>query len=111
MITAVRLQPPGWVNIDASGFIDVYAGRPLQSFNWNLGTSFSSAGGRNPQATRTATESGAGLSTAQEDASAFRETWSASLAYPYAGGYSGLPSWNSRETLNGVIRYQLKFMF
>ena len=107
VISAVRLQPPGYVNIDASGFFDVYSQRPLQSFSWNLGTSFSNAGGKNPQATRTATESGAGLSTAQEDASAFRESWSVSLAYSYAGGYSGQPRWSSRETLNGVLRYQL----
>ena len=42
----------------------------------------------------------------EADASGFRESWSASLAYSYAGGYSG-PRWQSRETLNGVLRYQL----
>ena len=106
IISGVRLQPPGYVNADASATIDTYSQRPLQSFGYNLSTAINNRGGGKPQATRTATETGAGLSAAQEDASGFRESWSASLAYSYAGGYNG-PRWSSRATLNGVLRYQL----
>ncbi len=104
--SGLRLQPPGYVNADASAGFDVYSQRPLRSFGYNVSSSFNSHGGGKPQATRLAVESGPGVSTAEEDASGFRESWSASLAYSYAGGYSG-PRWQSRETLNGVLRYQL----
>ncbi len=104
--SGLRLQPPGYVNADASAAFDVYSQRPLTSFGYNVNSSFNSRGGGKPQATRTAVESGPGVSAAQEDASGFRESWSASLAYSYAGGYAG-PRWKSRETLNGVLRYQL----
>jgi hypothetical protein len=106
VISGVRLQPPGYVSADAGAQFDVYSERPLQSFGYNLSTALNNRGGGKPQATRTATENGAGLSAAQEDASGFRETWSASLAYSYSGGYNG-PKWSSRATLNGVLRYQL----
>ncbi len=106
VISGLRLQPPGYVNADAGAQFDVYSQRPLRSFSYNLSSSFNNRGGGKPQATRTATESGAGLSVGEQDASGFRESWSASLAYSYAGGYSG-PRWQSRETLNGVFRYQL----
>ena len=104
--TAMRLQPPGYVNADASASIDVYAGRPLTSFGYNVSTSFSNRGGGKPQAARLAAESGTGVSAATGEQTDFRESWSTSLAYSYAGGYSG-PNWRSRESLNAVFRYVL----
>ncbi len=103
--TTVRLQPPGWVNADASGSLDVYSERPLRSLSYNVGSSFGSAGGRRPQAARLATEPGTGA-TPGEEVEDFRESWSASVAYSYAGGYT-TPRWSSRQTVNGTLRYQL----
>ncbi len=103
--TTVRLQPPGWVSADASGQLDVYSERPLRSLSYNLGASFGSGGGGRPQTTRLATEPGAGA-TPGEAVEDFRESWNASVAYSYAGGYS-TPRWTSRKTVNGTLRYQL----
>jgi lipopolysaccharide assembly outer membrane protein LptD (OstA) len=103
--TAVRLQPPGYVNADASASLDVYSQRPLRSFGYNVGSSFGSGGGGRPQAARLATESTVGT-TPGEAVEEFRESWMASVAYSYAGGYAG-PRWSSRQTVNGTFRYQL----
>jgi len=103
--SAVRLQPPGYVSADANASFDAYSQRPLRAFNYNVGASLNNRGGGKPQAARLATENAPGVSTALEDED-FRETWTATLAYSYAGGYSG-PRWNSRETLNGTLSYQL----
>jgi lipopolysaccharide assembly outer membrane protein LptD (OstA) len=104
--TSLRLQPPGYVNADASAQFDAYSQRPLTSFGYNLGSTFNNRGGGKPQAARLATESGAGVTAANAEQQEFRESWSASLAYSYAGGYAG-PSWSSRQSLNATIRYQL----
>ena len=103
--TAIRLQPPGYVSGDASSSIDVYSQRPLRAFNYNIGASLNSRGAGKPQATRVGTETPE-LLTVGEEASDFRETWSLALAYSYAGGYQG-PKWSSRESVNGVLNYQL----
>ena len=109
ILTGMRLQPPGWVNGDASATIDAYSGRPLQSFNWNLSSSFNSRGSGKPQSPRIATDPlpGRGYYVESQEPEEFRETWSAAISYSYAGGYSSGPSWKSHETLNGVLRYQL----
>jgi hypothetical protein len=104
--SSVRLQPPGYINADASAALDVYEGRPLRAFGYNLSTSINNRGGGKPQAARTAIESNNGASAAEESQETFRDSWSASLAYSYSGGYAG-PHWSSRETVNGVLRYQL----
>jgi len=103
--SAIRLQPPGYVSGDANSSIDVYSQRPLRAFNYNIGASFNSRGGGKPQATRVGTETPE-LTTVGEEASDFREAWSLALAYSYAGGYQG-PDWSSRESVNGVLNYQL----
>ena len=103
--TAIRLQPPGYVSGDASSSIDVYSQRPLRAFNYNIGASLNSRGAGKPQATRVGTETPE-LLTVGEEASDFRETWSLALAYSYAGGYQG-PNWSSKESVNGVLNYQL----
>ena len=103
----VRLQPPGYVNADASAGLDVYAGRPLRSLGFNIGTAFNSRGGGRPQATRSATElAGSRATPADEAQDSFRESWSISASYSYSGGYSK-PRWSSRENVNGTLRYQL----
>ena len=104
--TAVRLQPPGYLSGDASSSIDVYSQRPLRAFNYNIGASINSRGAGKPQAQRVGTETPE-LITMGEEASDFRETWSLALAYSYAGGYQGQPNWSSRESVNGVLNYQL----
>jgi len=106
--SALRLQPPGWVNADATANIDVYNPRPLQAFNYNVGASFGSSGGggRQPQAARLASESPT-AGTPGEPLEEFRETWTASVAYSYAGGYIAPQRWSTREALNGTLRYQL----
>jgi hypothetical protein len=98
----LRLQPPGYVNLDATAGIDPYSGRPLQQFAYNVSASFNNRGGGKPQAARLPTDTPRAI----ESDSDFRENWSASIAYSYAGGYSG-PSWRSSEQLNGVLRYAL----
>jgi lipopolysaccharide assembly outer membrane protein LptD (OstA) len=109
ILTGMRLQPPGWVNGDASASIDAYSGRPLQSFNYNLSTSFNSRGSGKPQAPRIATDPlpSRGYNVEAQEPEDFRESWSAALSYSYAGGYSSSPSWKSHETLNAVLRYLL----
>jgi len=104
--TALRLQPPGYINADASGTLDPYSQRPLTSFGYNLSTSISNKGGGKPQSARLATEPNAAPSAAIAEPQDFRESWSASFAYSYAGGYSG-PSWKSRQSINATVRYQL----
>jgi lipopolysaccharide assembly outer membrane protein LptD (OstA) len=109
ILTGMRLQPPGWVNGDASATIDAYSGRPLQSFNYNLSTSFNSSGGGKAAAARIATDPlpARGRYVESQEPEEFRETWSVALSYSYAGGYTASPSWKSHETLNAVGRYQL----
>ena len=109
ILTGMRLQPPGWVNGDASATIDAYSGRPLQSLNYNLSTSFNSRGSGKPQAPRIATDPlpPRGYYVENQAPEEFHETWSAALSYSYAGGYSAGPSWSSHKTLNGVLHYQL----
>jgi hypothetical protein len=109
IISGMRLQPPGWVNGDASASIDAYAGRPLQSFNYNLSSSFNSSGGGKAAATRLATDPlpKRGYYVESQEPDDFRETWSVALSYSYAGGYTASPKWTSHKTLNAVGRYQL----
>jgi len=109
ILTGMRLQPPGWVNGDASATIDIYSGRPLQSFNYNLSSSFNSKGSGKPQSPRIATDPlpARGRYVESQEPDDFRENWSAALSYSYAGGYTASPSWKSHETLNGVLRYLL----
>ncbi|MFM8558065.1 MAG: putative LPS assembly protein LptD, partial [bacterium] len=104
--SALRLQPPGWVNADANAIVDPYQGRPLRSLGWNVYTSFGNRGGGRPQAARSATDSERGVSEGEEAETAFRDNWTVSLAYSSSGGYFG-PSWSSREALNAVFRYQI----
>jgi lipopolysaccharide assembly outer membrane protein LptD (OstA) len=104
--SSVRLQPPGYVNADASAGIDLYSERPLRALNYNISSNFNSRGGGKPQAARLAADPSARATEADDEQDNFRETWSVSLAYSYAGGYSG-PRWQSRETVNGVVRYTL----
>ncbi len=105
--TQVRLQPPGYVNADASAGLDVYEGRPLRSFAFNVGTSFNSRGGGRPQAARTVSEAASSRGTeSEESGDSFRESWSVQAAYSYSGGYRN-PRWSSNETINGTLRYQL----
>jgi hypothetical protein len=107
--TGFRLQPPGWVNGDASANIDAYSQRPLQSFSYNLSSSFNSNGSGKPQSPRIATDDprGRGRNVETQEPEDFRESWSAALSYSYSGGYSSSPSWQSHKTLNGVWRYVL----
>jgi lipopolysaccharide assembly outer membrane protein LptD (OstA) len=109
ILTGMRLQPPGWVNGDASANIDVYSGRPLQSFSYNLSSSFNSSGSGKPQSPRIATDQlpQRGYYVESQEPDDFRETWSAALSYSYSGGYFSSSRWSSHETLNGVLRYQL----
>src|SRR6185503_9220447 len=109
ILTGMRLQPPGWVNGDASASIDAYNGRPLQSFSYNLSSSFNSSGSGKPQSPRIATDPlpPRGYYVESQEPDDFRESWSAALSYSYAGGYNSGTKWNSHETLNGVLRYQL----
>ena len=104
--SSVRLQPPGYVNADASAALDVYQGRPLRGFGYNVSASFGNRGGGKPQSGRTAVEATPQFSDAEEAQDSFRESWSVSMAYSYSGGYAG-PRWSSRESVNGVLRYQL----
>jgi len=109
ILSGMRLQPPGWVNGDASATIDAYSGRPLQSFSYNLSSSFNSSGSGKPQAPRIATDPlpARGYNVESQEPEEFRETWSAALSYSYAGGYSAGPNWTSHKTLNAVMRYVL----
>jgi lipopolysaccharide assembly outer membrane protein LptD (OstA) len=109
ILSGMRLQPPGWVNGDASATIDAYSGRPLQSFSYNLSSSFNSSGSGKPQAPRIATDPlpSRGYNVESQEPEDFRETWSAALSYSYAGGYSTGPNWSSHKTLNAVLRYVL----
>jgi len=106
LTAGARLQPPGYVNADASASIDAYAGRPLRSFGWNVYSSFSNRGGGRPQATRAVNGTDRTLTEGEEAAASFQDNWSASIAYSYSGGYFG-PRWSTREALNGTFRYQL----
>lgn len=103
-----RVQPPGYVNADASASIDVYEGRPLRSFGYNLYTTFNNRGGGKPQASRGGDDDDdeSGVSRAEEAQTSFRDNWSTSLAYSYQGGYRG-PSWSDEQALNISFRYQL----
>ena len=104
--SALRLQPPGWVNADANAIVDPYEGRPLRSLGYNVYTSFGNRGGGRPQASRSAADSDRGVSEGEEAQNEFRDNWTVSLAYSSSGGYFG-SSWSSREALNAVFRYQL----
>ena len=101
-----RLQPPGYINADASASIDAYEGRPLRSFGYNVYTSFSNRGGGRPQATRSVSGTDTQRNEGEEAAASFQDNWSASVAYSYSGGYFG-PRWSTREALNASFRYQL----
>ena len=110
ILSGMRLQPPGWVNGDASATFDAYSGRPLRSFNYNLSSSFNSSGSGKPQSPRIATDPlpSRGYNVESQEPEEFRETWSAALSYSYAGGYfSSNPDWSSHKTLNAVLRYVL----
>jgi len=103
--TVVRLQPPGYVNADASAAIDPYSQRPLRAFSYNLSSNLVSGGSRNPQQARLAADANARPQTTT-DVTEFRESWAMSLAFSYNGGYAG-PRWQSHEILNATLRYQL----
>lgn len=101
-----RLQPPGYVNADGSASIDVYQGRPLRSFGYNVYTTFNNRGGGKPQSARGGGESDSEVSRSEEAQTSFRDNWSTSLAFSYQGGYR-TPSWSSDQALNISFRYQL----
>jgi hypothetical protein len=111
ILSGVRLQPPGWVNGDATANIDAYNPRPLQSFSYNLSSAFNSRGSGKPQSPRIATDPlpARGYYVESQEPDDFRETWSVALSYSYSGGYRtpGASKWTTNKTLNGVGRYQL----
>ena len=83
---------------------DFYEGRPLRNLSYNVGAVFSA----NQFYRRTATpELPVGQPVSQTLEEATRSDWSVALAYSYAGGYSGLPTWVSTQTANAVARLQV----
>jgi hypothetical protein len=100
----LAIQPPGVVSASASWLTDFYEGRPLRNLSYNVGAVFSA----NQFYRRTATpELPVGQPMTQTLETATRSDWSVALAYSYAGGYSGLPTWVSTQTANAVARLQV----
>ena len=102
LFSSLRLQPPGLLSADASGSFDVYEGRPLRTFGYNIGTNFSSSGAKKAPAALPVDQTTRKTEiTADTD---FKESWRLSLAYSYSGGYAG-PSWSAQKTANAVLSY------
>lgn len=102
LFTNIRLQPPGLLSADAAGSVDVYEGRPLRTFGYNLGANFSSNGAKKTPASLPVDQTARkGEITSADD---FKENWRMSLAYSYSGGYAG-PSWSAQKTANAVVSY------
>jgi lipopolysaccharide assembly outer membrane protein LptD (OstA) len=98
------LQPPGLLNASVGGTIDPYEGRPLRALSGSTGFSLASGGGRPAVAELPVDQTQ--RKYYEEVAPEFRESWSLSLAYSYAGGYES-PNWSSRQTANAVARYDV----
>ena len=102
--STVLLQPPGFASGSMSGVFDTYSQRPLRTLSYNIGMNLASSGGRKGPAPLAVDQSIRRDAIATEED--FRESWRASIAYSYAGGYAG-PNWKSTEMMNGVFSYQL----
>jgi hypothetical protein len=100
----VTVQPPGVVSATFTGGFDAYEGRPLRTFGYNVGTNFSSRGGRKGPAPLAVEQSNRRSEIVTEED--FRESWRASIAYSYSGGYVGR-NWGAQKTANGVFSYQM----
>jgi lipopolysaccharide assembly outer membrane protein LptD (OstA) len=102
--SAVLLQPPGFASGTLSGLFDVYSQRPLRTLTYNIGFNLASSGAKKGPAALAVDQS-----TRRDEISTdedFRESWRASVAYSYSGGYAG-PAWKAQESANGVFSYQL----
>lgn len=102
----VTFTPPGFAQAQLAGTFDPYQGRPLRNLGFNMGASFSSAGLNKKKPASLAVEQTARPTEAAEAADHFRESWSASLAYSYSGGY-GFANWQAQKTVNGSVAYQM----
>ncbi|HEV2106547.1 MAG TPA: putative LPS assembly protein LptD, partial [Candidatus Eisenbacteria bacterium] len=102
--TSLRLQPPGLLAADVSGVVDPYQGRPLRSLGMSTGLSFGSGGPHRGQTAALAVDQ-TQRSPDIAPPELFRDSWRASLAYSYSGGYS-TPVWSAQQTLNGVLAWQ-----
>jgi hypothetical protein len=87
-----------------TGGFDVYEGRPLRTLGYNVGMSLSSRGARKGPAPLAVEQSNRRSEIVTEED--FRDSWRASLAYSYSGGYAG-PRWSAQKTGNGVLSYQM----
>jgi hypothetical protein len=103
-----RLQPPGYLNADGNASINVYEGRPLRAFGYNVYTTFNNRGGGKPQATKGGVDDDReeDVSRSEEAQTSFKDNWSTSLAYSYQGGYR-TESWSADQAVNLSFRYQL----
>jgi hypothetical protein len=102
--STVLLQPPGFASGTMSGLFDAYSQRPLRSLTYNIGFNLASSGPRKAPAQLALDQSVRRDEIATDED--FRESWRASIAYSYSGGYAG-PAWKAQETANGVFSYQL----
>lgn len=105
LTTAVRVQPPGFMSADVSGIVDVYEGRPLRNLGWNTGVNFGSNGAKRAPAQLAVEQTDRSKDAAQAEES-FRETWQASLAYSYSGGYNSR-NWSAQKNANANLSYNM----
>jgi lipopolysaccharide assembly outer membrane protein LptD (OstA) len=101
LTSTVNLQPPGFIQANASSVIDVYSDRPMRSLSYDVSMNLTG------KATTPNGVAEVPLDQRQvpEDIN-FNEPWSLSLAYSYSGGYGG-PTWFSNRVLNAVAHYPL----
>jgi len=105
---SVLLQPPGLLGASFSFVTDMYSPRPLRTLTGNTNFTFNSAGRRmDPTAAALPVDQTA-RTTEQTVTPEFRDSWSVQLAYSYSGGYpSVVPLWQSQQTGNAVVHYQV----
>lgn len=104
--SSVRLQPPGFVSADASATFDVYEGRPLRNFAWNVSGTYGSSRRTRPAAAAALPVEASQPTPEIAPDENFRDDWTVALAYSYSGGYLGR-GWSSQRTANGTLRWTL----
>jgi lipopolysaccharide assembly outer membrane protein LptD (OstA) len=108
LFSTVIVQPPGFTSLSLNATVDPYQSRPLRNLGFNTGLNWASSGARR-QPAELAVGAGSKRSdiTADED---FRESWRASLAYSYSGGWLGAGTgqrWSAQKTANGQVSYEM----